>query len=122
AVDLATLAYVAIATGAVLVAFRGEAIPGWEWLLTAHGLLIVLVFLAPRARHSGPVGRFLGDWYPMLLLAALYGEIGVLTLHGGFQNDPLVQRLETWVFGSQVFYRLIREYADSLMAWYRLSC
>ena len=122
AVDLATLAYVAIATGAVLVAFRGEAIPGWEWLLTAHALLIVLVLLAPRARHTGPVGRFLGDWYPMLLLAALYGEIGVLTLHAGFQNDPLVQRLETWVFGSQVSYRWIRESADPLLSWILHAC
>ncbi|MGE5156207.1 MAG: phosphatase PAP2 family protein, partial [Betaproteobacteria bacterium] len=53
--------------------------------------------------------RFLGDWYPMLLLAALYGEIGVLTLDAGFQNDLAIQRLEMWVFGSQISYRWIRE-------------
>ncbi|HUC40790.1 MAG TPA: hypothetical protein VMR92_08160, partial [Gemmatimonadales bacterium] len=109
AVDVATGVYVAIATGAVLLSFRGDGIPGWPWLLSAHTLILTLVLLAPRARNSGPVGRFLGDWYPMLLLPALYGEIGILTLSAGFQNDLLIQRLETWVFGSQISYRWIRE-------------
>jgi hypothetical protein len=55
------------------------------------------------------VGQFLGDWYPILLLAALYGEIGVLTLDAGFTNDLAIQRLEAWMFRSQVSYRWIRE-------------
>ena len=109
ATDIATGAYVLVATGAVLYGFHGEGIPGWPWLLTAHALIVALVLLAPVARNSGPVGRFLGDWYPMLLLPALYGEIGVLTLSAGFQNDLLIQRFETWVFGSQISYRWIRE-------------
>ena len=122
AVDLATLAYVVIATGAVLFSFRTEGVPGWGWLLTAHALIVLLVALAPRGRTAGPVGRFLGDWYPMLLLAALYGEIGVLTLHAGFQNDQLIQRLETWLFGSQVSYRWIRESPDVLLSWILHAC
>ena len=122
AVDIATLAYVAIVTGAVLVSFEGEDIPGWPWLLLAHALIVTLVVLAPRARVAGPVGRFLGDWYPMLLLAALYGEIGVLTLDAGFQNDLLIQRLEAWVFGSQVSYRWIRESASPLLSWLLHAC
>ena len=122
AIDLATLAYVAIATGAVLVSFRGDVLPGWPWLLAAHALIVVLVVLAPRARTAGPVGRFLGDWYPMLLLAALYGEIGVLTLDAGFHNDLLIQRLEAWVFGSQVSYRWIRESASPLLSWILHAC
>jgi len=122
AIDIATGAYVLIATGAVLYAFRGEGIPGWPWLLTAHALIAALVLLAPRARNSGPVGRFLGDWYPMLLLPALYGEIGVLTLSAGFQNDLLIQRLETWVFGSQISYRWIRESPDVVVSWLLHAC
>ncbi|HMG18158.1 MAG TPA: phosphatase PAP2 family protein, partial [Gemmatimonadales bacterium] len=70
----------------------------------------------------GPIGRFLGDWYPMLLLPALYGEIGVLTLSAGFQNDLQIQRLETWVFGSQVSYRWIRESPDLLVSWVLHAC
>ena len=84
ALDLATGAYIAVATGVVLLSFRRDGIPGWPWVLTAHALIGALVLLAPRARTAGPVGRFLGDWYPMLLLPALYGEIGVLTLSAGF--------------------------------------
>ena len=122
ATDIATGAYVLVATGAVLYAFRGDGIPGWPWLLTAHALIVALVLLAPRAREAGPVGRFLGDWYPMLLLPALYGEIGVLTLSAGFQNDLLIQRLETWVFGSEVSYRWIRESPDALVSWLLHAC
>src|SRR5438445_12980264 len=84
AIDLATGAYIAVATGAVLLSFRGDGIPGWPWVLTAHTLILSLVLLAPRARNSGPIGRCLGDWYPMLLLPALSGQLGILTLSAGF--------------------------------------
>jgi hypothetical protein len=108
--DWWTLGYVAFATAAVGMSFRGgDPVPGWLYLAGAHAMLVVLVLLAPHARTSGGAGRFLGDWYPLLLLAALYAEIGVLTLDAGFQNDLAVQRLETAVFGSQVSYRWIRE-------------
>src|SRR6267378_496046 len=117
AIDLATGAYVLVATGAVLYSFQGEGIRGWPWVLSAHALIAALVLIAPRARNAGPIGRFLGDWYPMLLLPALYGEIGVLTLSAGFQNDLLIQRLETWVFGSQISYRWIRESPNIVLSW-----
>src|SRR5207245_2192155 len=115
-------AYVVVATIVALFAFRSEGIPGWPWLLTAHALMAALVLLAPRARNAGRVGRFFGDWYPMVLLPALYGEIGVLTLSAGFQNDLLIQRLETWVFGSQISYRWIRESPSVLLSWILHAC
>ncbi|MGH7539280.1 MAG: phosphatase PAP2 family protein [Gemmatimonadales bacterium] len=108
-IDRWTLSYVALATLALLASFEGDDIPRWWCLALAHALLVGLVLLAPRARTAGPVGRLLGDWYPMLLLAGLYAEIGVLTLDAGFQNDIAIQRLEEWVFRSQVSYRWIRE-------------
>lgn len=107
--DRWTLSYVTLATVALALSFQDDVIPHWQFLAAAHAMLVGLVLLAPHARTSGPVGRFLGDWYPMLLLAGLYGEIGVLTLDAGFQNDWAIQRLEAWVFGSQVSYRWIRE-------------
>src|SRR5437667_7516525 len=122
AIDLATAAYVVVATIVVLFAFRSEGIPGWPWLLTAHALMAALVLLAPRARNAGPVGRFFSDWYPMVLLPALYGEIGVLTLSAGFQNDLLIHRLETWVFGSQISYRWIRESPNVMVSWVLHAC
>lgn len=121
-IDIASLAYITVATGAVIASFEGDDIWGWPWLLLAHALVVTLVFLAPRARTAGPTGRFLGDWYAMFLLAALYGEIGVLTLDAGFQNDLLIQELETWVFGSQVSYRWIRETADPALSWLLHAC
>jgi membrane-associated phospholipid phosphatase len=121
-IDIATLAYVGLASVAVALSFQGDAIPGWPWLFLAHTLLVLLVFLAPRARAGSATGRFLGEWYPMLLLAGLYGEIGVLTLDAGFQNDLGIQRFEAWVFGSQVAYRWIREDPNVVLSWILHSC
>jgi membrane-associated phospholipid phosphatase len=84
--------------------------------------MVALVFLAPQARRGGPLARFLGDWYPMFLLAGLYGEVGVLTVDAGFQNDALVQRMETYVFGSEVAYRWIREMPVVWFSWLVHAC
>jgi len=121
AVDVVTLLYVAVATAAVL-AFSGYDHASWDLLLTAHVLLVTLVLLAPLARQAGPFGRFLGDWYPMLLLGALYAEVGVLNVDLGYQHDHVIQRLELWVFGSQLSYRWIREMPNPLLSWLLHSC
>jgi membrane-associated phospholipid phosphatase len=122
AIDLATMAYLVVATGAVLVSYTGDPVPGAGWLLLSHALMFGLILLAPRARRGTPVGRFLAEWYPMLCLAGLYGEVGVLTLDAGFQNDWWVQRLETVVFGSQVSYRWIREMPNATLSWVLHTC
>jgi membrane-associated phospholipid phosphatase len=116
AVDLVTLLYVAIATAAVLAFSRADH-AGWNWLLTANALLAVLVLVAPAARRAGPVGRFIGDWYPMVLLGGLYAEVGILNVDLGYQHDLLIQRLELWLFGSQPSYRWIREMPNPLLSW-----
>src|SRR5258706_15500246 len=121
-IDIATLAYVGLASVALALSFQGDPIPGWQWLFVAHALLVVLVLAAPRARAGSATGRFLGEWYPMFLLAALYAEIGVLTLDAGFQNDLGIQRFEAWVFGSQVAYRWIREEPNTTLSWILHSC
>src|SRR5256884_4809961 len=121
AVDAGTLVYVAGATAAVL-AFSRHDHASWDLLLTAHALILALVLLAPAARQTGPVGRFLGDWYPMLLLGGLYAEVGVLNVDLAFQHDLAVQRLELWAFGSQLSYRWIREMPNPVLSWYLHGC
>ena len=121
AVDVVTLLYVAVATGAVL-AFSGGDHASWDSLLTAHALVVVLVLLAPLARQAGPTGRFVGDWYPMLLLGGLYAEVGVLNVDLGYQHDQVIQRLEVWVFGSQLSYRWIREMPNVAVSWFLHGC
>ena len=120
-VDIATLLYVTVATAAVLAFSSGDH-ADWAWLLAAHALLVALVLLAPAARAAGPVGRFLGDWYPILLLLGLYAEVGVVNLDLGSQHDQTVQRLELWVFGSQLSYRWIREWPNTLFSWIMHAC
>jgi len=120
--DQWTLGYLGVASLALGLALRFASFDYWFSLVVAHLLLAGLVALAPQARHGGSLARFLADWYPFLLLPGLYGEIGVLTLHTGLQNDVVIQHLEEWVFGSQISYRWIREMPNPWLSWYLHLC
>jgi membrane-associated phospholipid phosphatase len=104
-------------------ALNGDA-PYWGPLALAHALLAACAFVAPHARHAGAgaVGRFAADWYPVLLLPALYSAIGVVNLHEARSYDALVIRLEELVFGSQVSYRWIREFPQPAFSWVMHAC
>ena len=121
AVDIATLVYGAAATIAVVL-YAGDDVLGWEWLLAANGLLAACALLAPLARRAGSVGGFFGDWYAVLLLPALYSEVGVLNVDIGLHHDRTIQQLELAVFGSQVSYRWIREVPSAGLSWVLHSC
>jgi membrane-associated phospholipid phosphatase len=120
-IDVATLIYVTATTVAVLL-FGHADHAGTAWLLTAHVLVVGVVLLAPYARRAGSVGRFVGDWYPILMVTALYSEIGVLNLDFGHHHDFAIQRLEQWVFGSQVSYRWIRAMPNPALSWLLHTC
>jgi PAP2 superfamily protein len=117
-IDIATLIYVAFTTTFALL-FAGSDRP---WLLTAHALVVAVVLLAPSARAAGSVGRFVGDWYPILLVSGLYAEVGLLNLAYGHHYDSAIQRLEQWVFGSQVSFRWIRAMPNPALSWVLHSC
>jgi len=117
-IDIATLIYVTFTTIAALL-FDGDDLP---WLLAAHAMLVTVVLLAPAARAAGPVGRFVGDWYPIMLVTGLYAEVGILNLAYGHHHDFAIQRLEQWVFGSQVSYRWIREMPSPVLSSVLHSC
>jgi len=120
--DRAALVYAgAVELALLYLAHDGNA-PYWPWIATAHALLGICALVAPSARQTGGVGRFLGDWYAMLLLPALYGAIGIINLHEARAFDPVVQRLEQFVFGSQISYRWIREFPNPAFSWVMHGC
>ena len=120
-IDLATLSYVAATTLALFVFGRGDRVTS-TWLLCAHVMVVAVALLAPRARAAGLVGQFVGEWYPIILVTALYSEVGMLNLEYGYHHDFAIQRLEQWVFGSQVSYRWIREMPNPLLSSLLHSC
>lgn len=120
--DRLTLAYVAVPTVALALSFRHGPIRGWPLLLLAHGLIVACALLAPRARGAGPLGRFVGDLYPLLLLPALYGEIGVFTLHRGIVHDAAIQALEQRLFGAQLSVTWIRATPNVALSWVLHVC
>jgi hypothetical protein len=115
--DRLTLAYVAIPTLALALSFGDGPITGWPYVLLAQALTVACVLIAPRARGAGPVGRVVGDLYPLLLLPALYGEIGIFTLHRGVVHDALIQDLELRMFGTHVSVDWIRAMPNAALSW-----
>ena len=98
-VDLILAAYLIIVS--VVAALRLPVNPGGWWLLLAHALFAVLLFLITRP-GLGPVGKTIREIYPLLLLPALYSELDVLNSGTGALNDAMVQRWELYLFGAQI--------------------
>ena len=99
AVDLLLLAYLSVVS--VVAALRVPGRPGCWWLLVAHALFVVLLFLITRP-GLGPLGRTIREIYPLLLLPALYTELDILNSGSIPIHDALVQRWELLLFGGQI--------------------
>src|SRR5262249_10523753 len=91
-----------------------ERIPA---LLAIHALLIALVLMMPRARRAGPVGRFFGDWYPLLIVTALYTEVGLVNLADGRAYDRIVLGWEQAGFGFTPARDWIRSTPSTWLSW-----
>ena len=99
-VDRLLAGYLAVVSVVALVRAPGQ--PGCWWLLAAHALFGVLLYLVTRP-GLGPVGRTIREIYPLLLLVGLYSEIDVLNGTGGRPvHDAIVQRWELAIFGAQL--------------------
>jgi membrane-associated phospholipid phosphatase len=99
ATDVLLLAYLTVVS--VVAAFRVPENPGCWWLLLAHALFLVLLFLVTRP-GLGPVGKTIREIYPLLLLPALYSELDILNSAEVPVHDGLVQRWELLLFGAQI--------------------
>jgi membrane-associated phospholipid phosphatase len=93
------LAYLTVVS--VVAAVRASENAGCWWLLLAHALFVLLLFLLTRP-GLGPVGRTIREIYPLLLLPALYSELDILNSATVPVHDALVQRWELLLFGSQI--------------------
>jgi membrane-associated phospholipid phosphatase len=100
AVDLLLAGYLTVVS--VVAIDRAPEQPGCWWLLGAHALFGVLLFLLTRP-GLGPLGRTIREIYPLLLLAALYSELDVLNGAGASRvYDATVQSWELAIFGAQL--------------------
>jgi membrane-associated phospholipid phosphatase len=99
AVDLLLLAYLAVVS--IVAAVRAPAAPECWWLLLAHALVVVLVYLVTRP-GLGPVGKTIREIYPLLLLPALYSELDILNSVAVPVHDLLVRHWELLLFGGQI--------------------
>jgi membrane-associated phospholipid phosphatase len=99
AVDLVLLAYLGVVS--IVAAIRSPSQPGCWWLLAAHALFGVLLFLVTRP-GLGPIGRTLRELYPLFLLPGLYSELDILNAPGVAVYDPVVRHWEMLVFGAQI--------------------
>jgi len=99
-VDLLLAGYLAVVSLVALARAPGQ--PGCWWLLAAHALFGVLLYLVTRPA-LGPVGRTIRELYPLLLLVGLYSELDVLNGAGVIPiHDATVQGWELAIFGAQL--------------------
>lgn len=96
--------YLLLTAPALLFPHRPDV---WPLLFLAHlgvGTLLIVGALAPlRAPGRSRLLRVLGDWYPLLLMPALYLELPMLngSLWGDHFFDDIIQSWEAGLFGGQ---------------------
>jgi membrane-associated phospholipid phosphatase len=99
AVDLLLLGYLGVVSAVAAVRLYPQ--PSFWWLMLAHGLFLVLLFLLARP-NLGPAGRTIRELYPLFLLPGLYSELDLLNAGLVVAHDSVVQQWELLVFGSQI--------------------
>ena len=91
------------------------------FLMTAHALLLVLVGLAPTARkQSGALGRLLAEWYPLVVLLAVYGSIGLVNAPRswlGHSFDPQILQWEGRLAGTRFLMQYTGYTGTPILTW-----
>jgi len=86
-------------------------------LLLANGLVAGVALMAVRARATGPAGAFVGELYPLALMASLYTEVGLLNGVAGVSHDVVVQSWERAIFGGQASREWLRAWSWPWLSW-----
>lgn len=107
-IDRLFAAYALVSMVALAFPYRPAA---WPVLALLHLAVAAIGFGVPPAARAWDAfaqrwprtARFVGDWYALLLVPALYGEVAVLNLsmHGGQYFDTIVLGWEDAVFGGR---------------------
>lgn len=91
----------------------------WPILAILH-LAALMVAVAPGTVRkllvripSNRTLRVIADWYPILIIPALYKELQILNLavHNGRYFDPIIIQIEQFVFGGQPSHSLARQFS-----------
>src|SRR5687767_13089604 len=98
-VDILLAGYLVVVS--IVALARAPRLPGCWWLLLAHALFGVLLYLVTRP-GLGPVGRTIREIYPLFLLPGLYSELDVLNSGPIRVYDDLVRHWELLLFGGQI--------------------
>ena len=103
-IDYATQGYMAV-VAVLILAFHGDSVPFWPWLLAAHAAGIALVhwLIHAHARHrANRFLDFLRHFYPVILYVGFYRETGELNhMFVPTYLDPFFIRLDEKIFGAQ---------------------
>jgi hypothetical protein len=98
-IDRLMLGYIVVV--ALVAVARAPIKPFAPWVIVAHGLIGVLIFLLHRP-GLGRVGRVLREIYPIVLLLGLYGALDLLNGLDMRVWDGPIQQWEAALFGGQV--------------------
>jgi membrane-associated phospholipid phosphatase len=98
-VDAVTRVFVLAMVVVALV--TGNRVGAWPLLLASDALVLVLLELLERAPRSSRVARVAALWYPLVLVPAYYGQLGIIGMGVGHARDLMVQRWEAVLFGGQ---------------------
>lgn len=90
-------------------------------LIVAHGFLFLLVALAPLARREGRrLGTLLANWYPLVVLLAIYASIGLVNAPRallGHSFDPQVLYWEAKLFDGRFLTHYAGHSGTPTLTW-----
>jgi len=113
-VERLILGYGTVVVGVILL--RTPPVPGRPYLLVAHALIYLLLWLFTRP-GLGPVGRGIREAAPLILLFGLYSELDLLNARIPMVHDALIQRWELALFGWEPAREWWRDHPSSFWSF-----